>query len=216
MAKITQGILGGFSGKVGTVVGGSWKGIDYMRIHKKPSNPNTEKQVNQRTKFTTALSLLQPITPFLRVGYKLFTAKQTAFNAAMSQVLNNAIVGDAPNVDIDYSKVQVSSGTLTPAVGGVATYANEELTITWSNNAGSGSAKDTDKALVVIYNSVKGEAIFDTAGAARSEATQAFSLPVEWVGDSVQVYLGFITEDGKDVANSIFVGAVMIPANITL
>jgi hypothetical protein len=31
MGKINQGILGGFSGKVGSVVGGSWKGISYMR-----------------------------------------------------------------------------------------------------------------------------------------------------------------------------------------
>jgi hypothetical protein len=31
MASFQKGILGGFSGKVGTVVGGNWKGIDYMR-----------------------------------------------------------------------------------------------------------------------------------------------------------------------------------------
>ena len=31
MGTIKQGILGGFSGKVGTVIGGSWKGISYMR-----------------------------------------------------------------------------------------------------------------------------------------------------------------------------------------
>ena len=31
MGTINQGILGGFSGKVGTVIGGSWKGITYMR-----------------------------------------------------------------------------------------------------------------------------------------------------------------------------------------
>ena len=53
MGKIAQGILGGLSGKVGNVIGGSWKGIDYIRI--KPSsvaNPRTVGQVNQRTKFT--------------------------------------------------------------------------------------------------------------------------------------------------------------------
>jgi len=41
MGKINQGILGGFSGKVGNVIGGNWKGIDYMRV--KPAsvaNPN--------------------------------------------------------------------------------------------------------------------------------------------------------------------------------
>jgi hypothetical protein len=30
MGKIKQGILGGFSGTVATVVGATWKGIDYM------------------------------------------------------------------------------------------------------------------------------------------------------------------------------------------
>ena len=31
MGKIKQGILGGFSGKVGTVVGSYWNGIFYMK-----------------------------------------------------------------------------------------------------------------------------------------------------------------------------------------
>ncbi|HET6556446.1 MAG TPA: DUF6266 family protein [Prolixibacteraceae bacterium] len=31
MATFVNGILGGFSGKVGTVIGACWKGIDYMR-----------------------------------------------------------------------------------------------------------------------------------------------------------------------------------------
>ena len=51
MGKIAQGILGGLSGKVGNVIGGSWKGIDYIRI--KPSsvaNPRTVGQVNQSNK----------------------------------------------------------------------------------------------------------------------------------------------------------------------
>ncbi len=53
MGRINQGILGGFSGKVGNVVGGNWKGIDYMRV--KPAsvaNPKTVGQVNQRTKWS--------------------------------------------------------------------------------------------------------------------------------------------------------------------
>ena len=31
MAIISKGIPGGFSGTVGTVIGGNWNGIDYMR-----------------------------------------------------------------------------------------------------------------------------------------------------------------------------------------
>ena len=212
MGKIDQGILGGFSGKVGSVVGGSWKGINYMRVHTKPTNPKSDKQVNQRNKFTLVLSFLKPITPFLRVGYKLFTAKQTAFNAAMSQVLLNAVVGETPDSVIDFTSVQVSRGTLTPAQGAAATYENGEVSITWVDNSGATMANATDKALVVVYNDAKTEAVYELAGVTRTTALQAIAIPAEWIGDNVQVYLGFITEDGKNVANSIFVGAVEVLA----
>jgi len=31
MGKISKGILGGFSGTVGAVIGATWKGVSYMR-----------------------------------------------------------------------------------------------------------------------------------------------------------------------------------------
>src|SRR5574344_2996358 len=92
MGTIKQGILGGFSGKVGTVIGGSWKGISYMRSQAQNiKNPRTEAQMEQRSKFALALSFLKPLTELLRTGYKLYAKKQTAFNAAMSYTLANAI-----------------------------------------------------------------------------------------------------------------------------
>ena len=212
MAKINQGILGGFSGKIGNVVGGSWKGINYMRVLTKPSNPNSEKQQNQRTKFTTALSFLQPITPFLRVGYKLFTAKQTAFNAAMSNVLTNGIAGEAPDLELIYAAISVSKGNLTPVANPAFSYDSGEITMTWADNTGSGTAKATDKAMYVVYNVAKKDAVYETSGAERSMTVQIADLPAEWIGDTVQVYLAFITADGKDVANSAYLGSVEVVA----
>ena len=114
MGKISQGILGGLSGKVGNVIGGSWKGIDYIRI--KPSsvtNPRTPGQVNQRNKFSATIEFLQPNKDFLNVGYKAFAIKKTAFNSAMSNVLSNAITGIAPNFTVDYSLALLSKGNST-------------------------------------------------------------------------------------------------------
>ena len=142
MGKISQGVLGGFSGKVGNVVGGTWKGIDYMRI--KPanvSNPRTEGQVDQRSKFSTVLRFLQPMTDFLRVGFKLYANKMTQFNAAMSYNLNNAITGAYPNFTIDYANALVTRGNLTVAAGGAASSPSAgDVEVTWTNNSGSGSA----------------------------------------------------------------------------
>jgi len=51
MARITKGILGGFRGKVGNVVGSSIFGIDVMRAYQPDvRNPRTESQTTQRQK----------------------------------------------------------------------------------------------------------------------------------------------------------------------
>ena len=52
MGKIKQGILGGFKGKVGTVIGSSWNGIAYMKgLPQSVRNPRTDAQVQQRNFF---------------------------------------------------------------------------------------------------------------------------------------------------------------------
>jgi hypothetical protein len=59
MGRIKKGILGGFSGKVGSVVGASWKSIDYIRsLPASVRNPRTPAQVNQRSKFATVIKFL--------------------------------------------------------------------------------------------------------------------------------------------------------------
>ena len=57
MGTLVNGILGGFSGKVGTVVGSFWKGIASMRAYTpNVSSPNTPKQLEQRAKFGAMLN----------------------------------------------------------------------------------------------------------------------------------------------------------------
>ena len=116
MGKIKQGILGGFSGKVGSVVGGSWKGISYMRGKAVSiKNPQTLRQMEQRTKFALALSVLQPIIAVIRVGFKRYAHRQSEFNAAMSYTVRHAILGTYPNYTLDFPNLLVSRGTLTGA-----------------------------------------------------------------------------------------------------
>jgi len=52
MAEIKKGILGGFSGKVGTVIGVNWRGKDIIRsLPKASKKAPTEEQLIQRVKF---------------------------------------------------------------------------------------------------------------------------------------------------------------------
>jgi len=211
MGKIKQGILGGFSGTVGSVVGGSWKGINYMRGKAASiKNPQTLQQMQQRNKFAVAAFVLQPITAFIRVGFKRYAHKKTEFNAAMSYTIRNAIVGDYPDYMIDFESLLVSRGSLTGANSGTATPVSGKIKLEWEDNSGIGEAKPTDKALAVAINPAKGEAAYITEGAPRSAKTEDLMVSPYWAGDDVEVYLAFISEDGKDVASSSYLGTVTV------
>ncbi len=212
MGKISQGVLGGFSGKLGNVIGASWKGIDYMRI--KPAsvaNPKTEGQLDQRSKFALVLAFLQTMTAFIRVGYKLYANGVTQFNSAMSYLLNNSITGEYPNQSIDYAAVLVSKGSLEPADGGQATSDNAAVVdFAWTDNSDAVDANATDVALLLVYNPTKKASAYVITGFSRSDAAGSLQVPSGFSGDEVQVYLGFISADGQSVANSVYLGAVNI------
>lgn len=209
MGKISQGILGGLSGKVGNVIGGNWKGIDYLRI--KPSsvaNPRTEGQVNQRNKFSATISFLQPNKAFLNVGFKAFAVKKTAFNAAMSYVLGNAITGTAPNFNVDYSLALLSKGNLSSPLNGSADLSTaNQVGFDWDDNSLDGNANTTDKSMVLAYNPSKKESIFLLDGAIRSATSQILTLPTSYTGDTVELFMAFVSVDGKIVSNSVYLGS---------
>jgi len=211
MGTIKKGVLGGFSGKVGTVVGSSWKGIDYIRsLPASVKNPRTEGQVTQRTKFSMVMEFLRPIIPYLNVGFKPYANKMSAYNAAMSYNVNNAVMGSFPDIAIDYPNVLVSKGSLLGAENASATVADGSISFTWTDNSGVNDAKETDLAMPLAFNSSKGQAIFKTNGAQRSAKADVLTIPANWIDDDVEVYLGFVSKDGLLVSSSDYLGRQIV------
>jgi hypothetical protein len=207
MGIINQGILGGLSGKVGNIIGGSWKGIDYIRI--KPSsvaNPRTEGQVNQRNKFTATLEFLQPNIEFIRLGYKDYAIKMTAFNAAMSEVLNNAIEGTAPDFTVNYADALLSKGDLKSMLNGAFDVSvGTQINLTWSNNSNEINATTDDRMIFSVYNPLKKESLVGY-GSSRVDGATLKVLPSNFSGDLVHVYTAFISSSGK-ISNSTYLGS---------
>ena len=211
MGTIKQGILGGFSGKVGTVVGSSWKGISYMRGQAQSvKNPRTAKQMAQRDKFALALSFVRPIQSFVKIGFKTYATRQTAFNAAMSYTLKNVIKGTYPSFTIDYSQAMVSRGSLAKPLNIQKQNNNNEIAVSWNDNSGTANALDTDFAMIMAYNAEKKEAVYDIATACRGDEGASLQYPSDWVGDTVHIYLAFVSEDGTLVSDSDYVGSETI------
>ena len=200
-------MLGGFSGKVGSVVGASWKGIDYIRsLPASVKNPRTEGQVTQRTKFTVALEFLRPIIAYLNVGFKPYASKQSPYNAAMSYNVSNAVTGTFPDFEMDYPNALVSKGSLLGAEDASATTDAGSISFAWTDNSEVSNALSTDKAMPLAFNISKGQAVFKTNGAERSTEADTLTIPANWSGDDVEVYLGFVSNDGLLVASSAYLG----------
>ncbi|MBQ6667359.1 MAG: hypothetical protein IJM65_04505 [Bacteroidales bacterium] len=210
MGTIKQGILGAFSGKVGTVVGGSWKGISYMRsMPESVANPRTEKQQKQRSKFSLVQSFLRPLMPLVRIGYKSMANKRTAYNAATSYILKNAITGTYPAFTINYPNVLLSHGSL-PNVSGTAAKSGNNIVCTWTDNSGEGAALATDAVYAVAYNASKNEAASNTE-AVRSDGAASIAVQAGWAaGNKLEIYLFLTSADESMVSTSSFLGEITL------
>ena len=138
----------------------------------------------------------------------MYARKQSPFNAATAYTLANAVTGTYPDYAIDPSKVLISRGSLTPVANATAAVADGNFDFSWDDNSGVGTAKQNDKAIIAIVNSDKGEVITESAGNERMTGAQSFAVPSNWSDDCVDVYLGFISEDGRKIANSLFLGSL--------
>ncbi len=213
MGKYKKGILGPFSGKVGTVVGSSWNGIDYMRSLPKPSTKApTDLQMIHRAKFGLVTGFLKPIGRLVNLGYKSQASGMTGYNVATADMMAAAITGIYPDFEVDYSKVLFSKGSLTGVFNVVPTSPNPaELRIAWSDNSGSGTGLATDKAVVLVYNPDKSAFVYNlNNGAERSEAEEIITLPAEFSGDTVQVWIAFMTPNKKTFSTSIHAGQIVV------
>ncbi len=212
MATIKQGINGPFSGGIGNAVGSLWKGIGCMRSYAaKISNPRTDLQQDHRQKIAVTMKFLRPLTQFLNIGFKNYTDKMTAINAAMSYNYHNALQGTYPDNTIDYHNVLIARGPLTPALNQevVSTVAGTVI-FTWDDNSDEADASPLDKSLLVVYNQEKNQAVYFNGLTDRAELTQSVTVPNSFTGDQVHCYLGFITADGKLLSNSRYAGVVTV------
>jgi hypothetical protein len=212
MGTISQGILGPFSGKVGSVVGGVWKGIAYMRsLPVSVANPQTDAQLAQRQKFSVTMRFLQPLSEFLKTGFKAYAVKMTGINAAMGYNIKNALTGTYPNIAIDYPNALVSRGNLAGVLNQVAssTVAGT-VKFDWEDNTGEIGASALDKTLLVVYNPTQNQAVTVSQLAERADGTQTVTVPDSFSGDLCECYIAFITADGVTVSNSAFAGAVTV------
>lgn len=128
MGKIKQGILGGFNGTTGSVVGASWKGIAYMRGKAQSiKNPRTESQQLNRSVFGNMSLLMSKAKAVVNIGFKMYAVKQSAYNASVKE---NMLIVSSLGSDYNQTHVAFSKGSYANILSGSVAYQDNTLNCT--------------------------------------------------------------------------------------
>ena len=211
MAKIGQGIFGGIQGKLGNLVGSSWKGVNVLKTKPQSvANPRTAPQVAQRDKMTGVVTVaVLFLSVFIKALWDRFASRMSGYN--MFVKANISCFSDG--VFTNFADFVISQGKMAstiPASQTINRTANT-LTFTWLNESGIGFKLASDVLYAVAYNETSGEWAVNCGTLLRSELTAefAFNTDIE-IGDVIHWYSTFKRSDGTIVASSLYRTATVL------
>ncbi|WP_316817387.1 DUF6266 family protein [Pedobacter nyackensis] len=212
MARIKNGILGGFSGKVGTVVGYNLGDESHMRALPRRHAKFTENELLNMAKFKLVQDHLTPLKDFLRVGFKDYGTKMGGYRSAISYTRKIALVSDDAGFYIDPALLKVSGGNLPQAVNPVAIFEDPmHVKFTWDITNISSEYR-ADQAMLLIYDvSDRAVITYILSGNFRSSGSQTVEIPNTFKGKEVDVYIGFVAADRSKQSDSQYLGKISIP-----
>ena len=209
MGKIKQGILGGFKGKVGTVIGSSWNGISYMKGRPQSvRNPRTDAQVQQRNFFKELQGLVSQLSDEqLASLFPSVTRGMTRRNMLTRQIAACAdVVDDAKTVNLSLLE-GIGNGERidSPMLESVVTLTNDVKDFYAEPEAAEQIGKPAEANFIVVaYNlTQKKIGIFNTE---ETDPSMGVTVPVgNWadVGDSIRFFLTYAAS-GENVYQRSF------------
>ena len=102
MAKYHSGYLGPFNGKLGTAVGSSWKGINYLRsLGRRRRNSASPKQQAQMARFALVGRFIKSMTAVFKVTFKDYANDITEHNYVFGYTIANVLTGAYPNFGLN-------------------------------------------------------------------------------------------------------------------
>ena len=152
MAIIKKGILGGFSNKVGNVVGSSWKGISTMRsLPSSYNDANSEAQQKQRTAFSYYSEMgSQLLTSYIRPVLDPQAKRMSGYNLFVKQNLDAVANGD---IIFDEDPPIFSTGRLCEVYLLSAEHDQDSgvLSLEWESNIDCTLGEESDSIYAFVF-----------------------------------------------------------------
>lgn len=212
MGRIRNGGNGAFSGKAGSFIGSNWRDINYIKGIPRISNkPKTQKQLEQQAKFTLAVRFLRPVKKQVEEGFsKIKQGHKTSYNLALQQILSNAITGIYPDYAIDYPFAAFSQGPLSGLEGIVVLPEAGSLALSWDNSVLLANSFSDDMVNVLIYEPETGNYVIGPLNIQRSAGTADITMPANWTGKMVHVFVSCKSLEKGDVSDSMYAGSATV------
>ena len=203
MGKIKQGILGGFRGKVGTVIGASWNGIAYMRgLAQSVKNPKTAAQTTQRGFFREVLDIVGQFTnEQLNFLFPTAPSGMTRRNALVKQ-LSAVFAVDGDTKSVDLGNINSLGNAATADLPEVAiAAAGENLTISWDGDSDFRAEHGDEFPTVFVANVTKKKVyLVNSTAALGNTGAQSFNVGLAAFGEATDTFSGFMMATGSKIA----------------
>ena len=207
MARIVNGIT---LGNVGNLNYYTRNGKIFVRKRRgKNKHGARGKQAEGCTRLKIVTEFVGLLNDFVKASFASEGKSKgiTAYNAAMSELINNAIVGESPYQELDFSKALISKGKLVPPVNPVSKYFDNRILFTWDVLDFSWPAAN-ERTMLLAYAPELGEVIYDVAGAKRSTGTDFLEANLSWRNQKIETYIAFRSDTGDMVSNSVYTGSI--------
>ena len=203
MGKIKQGILGGFKGKVGTVIGSSWNGIAYMKgLPQSQKDPKTAAQIAHRAFFSEVQDLVSQLTYEQLVFLFPNLAKGMSRRNALVQQLAAAKVVEEGAMHVDLASLGTIGNAPTAELPDVTvTASRSSLIILWDKENDWRTAHADEYPTIFVAN-VTRKKIFlvHSSVVIGASGEQSFSCESAAYGIGSDEYVGFMLATGATTA----------------
>jgi len=210
MGRLKKGMNGPVSGKVGTVIGSSWRGIEYMKSRPDRKVKFSKAELLNQEKFKRTQTWLKPIKNFVNKSFKNENKKLEGYYGAKSYISKNALIVDNNVIHIDPSLMKVSMGTLANSENmTVIQETPKTLKFTW-NPEHLPDTSPKDQVMLLAYDVADAQARFTTTGRFRSDGSDELEILAGSTGKILEIYAAFNSADRQRQSDSIYLGSLVI------
>ncbi|MDR2224102.1 MAG: DUF6266 family protein [Flavobacteriaceae bacterium] len=218
MAEIKDGILGGLNGKVGPVIGVTWRGRYFLRsLPNKSKKAASDKQLIQRNKMRLVSPFTSKIKDFVNKHYPKKQEGNRILNGQeqlTSLLLKEGIETIEGEPHLAIAKVLLSLGVLPPvAIKKINFLKDNRIKILWENTLINVLIKPNDKLTVVTYNDAINTFYIASHIATRQEKYAHFTLPEQWVSGNVHLWSVWQSDDNSICSTSIYHNPLTLEQN---